>query len=125
MTAPRKRSPAAIVGTVSIARALSKLGICSRTEVERMVLAGRVTVDGRVVHDVTRRVRPETAVIEIDGVQAARVDLEVAGRLEDRSARRHSWSLCRCRARIRPRHRRDDGGPDGERQCQHRLREHL
>ncbi len=74
MTAPRKRSPAAIVGTVSIARALSKLGICSRTEGERMVLAGRVMVDGRVVHDVTRRVRPETAVIEIDGVQAARVD---------------------------------------------------
>lgn len=73
MTAPRKRSSAAMVGTVSIARALSKLGICSRTEGERRVLEGRVTVDGRVVHDVSRRVRPETAVIEIDGVQATRV----------------------------------------------------
>ncbi len=74
MTAPRKRFSAAIVGTVSIARALSKLGICSRTEGVRLVLEGRVTVGGRVVRDVNCRVRPETSVITIDGVQATRVD---------------------------------------------------
>ena len=54
-------------GTVSIARALSKLGICSRSEGERLVCAGRVQVDGAVVRDVARRVNPERARIEVDG----------------------------------------------------------
>jgi 23S rRNA pseudouridine2605 synthase len=62
------------VGTVSIARGLSKLGVCSRAEGERMVGAGRVTVDGRVVRDLAYRVRPESAVIEIDGVRVGRVE---------------------------------------------------
>ena len=34
-----------------LARTLSKLGICSRSEAERRVRAGRVRVDGRVVLD--------------------------------------------------------------------------
>jgi 23S rRNA pseudouridine2605 synthase len=56
---------------VGIARRLSKLGICSRSEAARRVLAGRVRVDGRVVLD------PETPTIEqsrieIDGAAVAR-----------------------------------------------------
>ena len=52
---------------VGLARALSKLGHCSRAEGERLIRAGRVRVGGQVVTDPFRRVRPETAAITIDG----------------------------------------------------------
>jgi len=52
---------------VGLARALSKLGHCSRAEGERLIRAGRVRVGGQVVTDPLRRVRPETAAITIDG----------------------------------------------------------
>ena len=74
MIAPRKRPEPAHVGTVSVARGLSKLGVCSRAEGERLVAAGRVTVDGAVIRDLAYRVRPESAVIEIDGVRVGRVE---------------------------------------------------
>jgi len=50
-----------------LARVLSKLGVCSRSQAEAWIRAGRVSVDGRVVHDVER---PSTAQdrIAIDGV---------------------------------------------------------
>jgi len=41
---------------VSLARALSKLGLCSRAEAVRLALAGRVQVDGKVVRSPARRV---------------------------------------------------------------------
>ena len=59
MIAPRKRPEPAHVGTVSVARGLSKLGVCSRAEGERLVAAGRVTVDGTLIRDLAFRVRPE------------------------------------------------------------------
>lgn len=59
--------------TVSIARALSKLGHCSRAEGERLVTAGRVRVDGAVVRELNHRVIPESAVIEVDGARIAKV----------------------------------------------------
>lgn len=34
-----------------LARVLSKRGLCSRTEAARLIAAGRVRVDGRIVHD--------------------------------------------------------------------------
>ncbi len=74
MPAPRKPDSPAASGTVSIARALSKLGVCSRAEGERLVAAGRVSVGGRVVHDLTLRVRPETAAIAIDGERVGRAE---------------------------------------------------
>ncbi|MBL0171089.1 MAG: rRNA pseudouridine synthase [Gemmatimonadaceae bacterium] len=74
MNPSRKRATPHDTGTVSIARGLSKLGICSRAEGERLVAAGRVRVDGRVVRDVAYRLRPETAVIDIDAVRVGRVD---------------------------------------------------
>jgi 23S rRNA pseudouridine2605 synthase len=52
---------------VSLARALSKLGHCSRAEGERLVTAGRVSVDGRVIRDVAYRVDVRRARIAVDG----------------------------------------------------------
>jgi 23S rRNA pseudouridine2605 synthase len=60
-------------GMVGLARALSKLGHCSRAEGERLVRAGRVRVGGQVVTDPLRRVHPETAAIIVDGVAIDRV----------------------------------------------------
>lgn len=59
-------------GTVSLARGLSKLGICSRREAERLIAEGRVSVAGRVVRDSELRVHPESAVLAIDGARVGR-----------------------------------------------------
>lgn len=59
---------------VGLARALSKLGHCSRAEGERLIRAGRVRVGGQVVTDPLRRVRPETATITIDGTAVGKAD---------------------------------------------------
>lgn len=49
-----------------IARRMSRAGIVSRREAERMVLEGRVTVDGRPCRTPAARVAPESRV-EVDG----------------------------------------------------------
>jgi len=59
---------------VSIPRALSKLGVCSRADGVRLVEAGRVRVNGRVARDVALRVSPENDLIEIDGVPIVRAE---------------------------------------------------
>jgi 23S rRNA pseudouridine2605 synthase len=59
---------------VSIARGLSKLGVCSRSEGERLVEAGRVRVNGTVVRDVSVRIVPERDAIEIDGKRVGRAE---------------------------------------------------
>jgi len=59
-------------GTVSVARGLSKLGVCSRSEGERLVEAGRVRVNGAVVRDLARRIVPERDLIEVDGKRVGR-----------------------------------------------------
>jgi 23S rRNA pseudouridine2605 synthase len=61
------RPPQASGGTVSVARALSKLGVCSRADGERLVAAGRVKVNGTVVRSISFRVTPETDRIDVDG----------------------------------------------------------
>ena len=58
-------------GTVSIPRGLSKLGVCSRSDGVRLVEAGRVRINGRVVRDTALRITPERDVIEIDGAPIA------------------------------------------------------
>jgi 23S rRNA pseudouridine2605 synthase len=55
-------------GTVSVARALSKLGACSRSEGERLVAAGEVRVNGSVVRSPAVRVNPERDLIEVSGL---------------------------------------------------------
>ena len=53
-------------------RALSKLGFASRSEARALILAGRVTVDGRKAIDPRQRVTPERITIAIDGVVPVR-----------------------------------------------------
>ncbi len=64
----RRRRP----GEVSLERALSKLGLASRTEARRWIEAGRVTVGGTVCLDSEQAVVPERAGIAIDGRAAVR-----------------------------------------------------
>ncbi|HEX5216453.1 MAG TPA: pseudouridine synthase [Vicinamibacterales bacterium] len=59
-------------GRVTLARALSKLGLASRTEARALILAGRVRVDGRVAVDPAARVTPERIAVSIDGQTRAR-----------------------------------------------------
>jgi 23S rRNA pseudouridine2605 synthase len=61
-------------GTVSVARGLSKLGVCSRSEGKRLVEAGRVRVNGAIVRDANTRIVPERDVIEVDGTRVGRVE---------------------------------------------------
>ncbi|WP_201861393.1 pseudouridine synthase [Microvirga soli] len=60
---PRRQNGA----VVNLPRALSKLGFCSRTQAEVLILEGRVRVDGRVVRNVAARVDPGRARITVDG----------------------------------------------------------
>jgi len=57
---------------VSLERALSKLGILSRSRARVSILDGRVTVNGRVVRDPRHQVVPERARIAVDAVAAVR-----------------------------------------------------
>lgn len=58
--------------TVRLDRALSKLGIASRTEAQRLIAAGRVRVNGRVATDPSQAVVPETARLTVAGIVAMR-----------------------------------------------------
>jgi len=57
---------------VSLERALSKLGLASRTEARTLIREGRVRVDGRPAGDPLAPVVPERIRIEIDGRPAER-----------------------------------------------------
>lgn len=52
---------------VSVARALSKLGACSRRDAEGLVAAGRVRVNGRVTRDPATRLDPARDRLDLDG----------------------------------------------------------
>lgn len=67
---PKNRSGPA--GTVALARALSKLGVLSRSQAIAAVLAGRVTVRGVVVRDPGHLVSPERDRLVVDGDAARR-----------------------------------------------------
>jgi 23S rRNA pseudouridine2605 synthase len=64
---PRSRQP-----RVSLARALSKLGHCSRTQAQVLIVEGRVRVNGRVRTDAALRVDLEGDRITVDGRPVAR-----------------------------------------------------
>lgn len=79
---PSPRPPRPLRGTAptpprhGLARVLSKLGVCSRSQAEQAVRAGRVQVDGRRVLDPERPADASRQRIELDGVvvgQASRV----------------------------------------------------
>ena len=52
---------------VRLQKVLSQAGIASRRVAERMILDGRVEVDGKRVREQGLRVDPRTAVIRVDG----------------------------------------------------------
>jgi 23S rRNA pseudouridine2605 synthase len=52
---------------VSLARALSKLGFCSRTEAEKHVLAGSVTLNGVICRDPMRRIQMDKDQLRVNG----------------------------------------------------------
>lgn len=61
-------------GHVPLERALSKLGLASRSEARELIRAGRVKVDGVVATDPLREVVPERIRVEIDGRPASRAE---------------------------------------------------
>lgn len=65
--ATQQRLISAGPGRVPLARALSKLGRSSRSEATALVLAGRVSVNGRTVRDPARPVVPERDRLTVDG----------------------------------------------------------
>jgi 23S rRNA pseudouridine2605 synthase len=69
---PSRRARESGQGTHGLARVISKLGFCSRSEAERLVAAGRVTVDGRVERDPERRTDPGREAIAVDGKRVER-----------------------------------------------------
>jgi 23S rRNA pseudouridine2605 synthase len=62
------------LGHVSLERALSKLGLASRSEAREMIRGGRVAVDGRTETDPLLEVVPERIRVEIDGSSASRTE---------------------------------------------------
>lgn len=54
---------------IRLQKVLSQAGIASRRVAERMIIDGRVEVDGRVVTEMGTRVDPETAEIRVDGAR--------------------------------------------------------
>ncbi|HEY9143139.1 MAG TPA: pseudouridine synthase [Arenimonas sp.] len=75
MPAPTRKSLSA-APRHGVARVLSKLGLCSRTEAARWVVAGRVAVNGRLVRD------PEFPVVQgRDALSLDGAPLEAAGRV--------------------------------------------
>jgi 23S rRNA pseudouridine2605 synthase len=58
--------------TVSLERALSKLGLASRSEARTLIHQGRVSVDGKTITNASTRVVPERVAIAIDGAARER-----------------------------------------------------
>ena len=65
-------------GPLSLARALSKFGVCSRREAERWIADGRVAVDGVVVDAPARRIDPRDNAITVDGLRVGDETVRVA-----------------------------------------------
>ncbi len=63
----RAPTPNQPVGTVPLVRALSKLGLASRTQTEGWIAAGRLSVNGRVIKDPKLAVVPESDNFALDG----------------------------------------------------------
>ncbi|MGR6431616.1 pseudouridine synthase [Rhizobium sp. PAMB 3174] len=70
---PESRKPAAATDgkRVTLPRALSKLGFCSRTQAEALIAEGRVTISGKVATDPATWVDLTSARIAVDGKTVA------------------------------------------------------
>src|SRR6185437_16807004 len=65
MQIPHRKARTRCVG---LARALSKLGYCSRSQAAELIRAGRVSLNGRVARDIETPVRIAADRIEVDGL---------------------------------------------------------
>lgn len=65
---PRAAKP---TGTVPLVRALSKLGLASRTQTAAWIEAGRLAVNGRICRDPNQPVVPERDRFAVDGAELA------------------------------------------------------
>lgn len=63
------RPPAYSASTVSLPRALSKLGHCSRTDALGLIEAGRVRVNGKPARSASQRVDMASVVISVDDAE--------------------------------------------------------
>jgi 23S rRNA pseudouridine2605 synthase len=61
---------------VRLQKVLSQAGIASRRVAERMIIDGRVEVDGQIVTELGTRVDPDASVIRVDGARV-RVDSDL------------------------------------------------
>ncbi len=52
---------------VRLQKVLAQAGVASRRASEEMIAQGRVSVDGKVVREMGRRIDPDTAVVHVDG----------------------------------------------------------
>lgn len=52
---------------VRLQKVLAQAGVASRRAAEELIAAGRVSVDGKVVREMGRRVDPDSAVVHVDG----------------------------------------------------------
>ncbi len=68
---PPNQRPGELKGPLSLARALSKFGVCSRAEAVRVIEAGRVRVNDRVVRAPERRVDPRRDRVSVDGLRVS------------------------------------------------------
>lgn len=68
---PRASAPIHVAPRHGLARVLSKLGVCSRSQAEKAVREGRVSVNGRLVRDPERATDPEREQIHLDGQTVA------------------------------------------------------
>ena len=66
---PPSQSTGRTRGPLSLARALSKFGVCSRKEAGLWIEAGRVAVNGRVVRWPQRRIDPRLDRVSVDGAR--------------------------------------------------------
>lgn len=71
MKPPRRSAAPSREPRVSLARALSKLGFCSRSQAQGVIAEGRVRVNGAVRHDPALRVDLRRDRITVDGEAAA------------------------------------------------------
>ncbi|HVL84688.1 MAG TPA: pseudouridine synthase [Pseudonocardia sp.] len=60
-------APEGLPTGIRLQKVLSRAGIASRRAAEELIAAGRVSVDGKVVREMGRRVDPDTAVVHVDG----------------------------------------------------------
>jgi 23S rRNA pseudouridine2605 synthase len=68
---PSQRVPVSSTPRHGLARVLSKLGVCSRSQAEKAVREGRVSVDGKLVLDPERPTDPERQRILLDNEPVA------------------------------------------------------